>query len=194
MDRSHIGMRSIQAYLEKQSPAFITIAAIVGVLLLGGIDFVSGYEISFSIFYLGPIMLVGWLVGRRAGMLVSVISAVVWLVADVTGGHTFTHPLIPFWNAVVRLGFFTIVVIMLSRLKVTHDAQETLIGELREAMDNIKVLSGLVPICAWCKKVRDDEGYWQQVEAYVASHSDATFTHAICPECLAKMEQDLPPV
>lgn len=186
-------MRSVQAYFNKRSPAFITLVGIVGVLVLGGIDFVSGYEISFSIFYLGPIVLVGWLVGRQAGMLVSVLSAAVWLIADITGGHTFTHPFIPFWNAIVRLGFFTVVVIILSKLKSTVEAQKTLIGELREAMDNIKVLSGLVPICAWCKKVRDDTGYWQQVEAYVASRSEATFTHAICPECLAKMDQDLPP-
>jgi hypothetical protein len=186
-------MRSMQTYLSRQSPAFVTIVAIAGVLLLGYIDLVSGYEVSLSIFYLGPIVFAGWFVGRQAGMLVSVISAVVWLVADVSSGHAFTHPLIPFWNAIVRLGFFSVVVIMLSRLKLTYKAQEALIGELREAMDNIKVLSGLVPICAWCKKVRDDQGYWQQVEAYVASHSEATFTHAICPECLAKMEQDLPP-
>lgn len=47
----------------------------------------------------------------------------------------------------------------------------------------IKTLSGLLPVCSWCKKVRDDRGYWEQLEHYVASHSDASFTHGICPDC-----------
>jgi len=58
--------------------------------------------------------------------------------------------------------------------------------DLREAAANIKALRGLLPICSYCKGVRDDEGYWQSVEAYVESHSDAHFTHGICPACLEK--------
>lgn len=50
----------------------------------------------------------------------------------------------------------------------------------------IKTLSGLLPVCAWCKKVRDDRGYWEQIEKYVATHTDASFTHGICPDCQAK--------
>lgn len=60
------------------------------------------------------------------GVIVALISAIVWLVADITSGRTFTHPLIPFWNASVRFGLFTIVVIMLSKLKLTHDARRSL--------------------------------------------------------------------
>jgi len=61
--------------------------------------------------------------------------------------------------------------------------REQLIIELREALDNIKTLKGLVPICSWCHKIRDDEGYWQQVDAYVEAHSEVEFSHGICPEC-----------
>lgn len=55
--------------------------------------------------------------------------------------------------------------------------------ELREAANNLKTLSGLLPICAYCKKIRNDEGYWNQIEHYIKEHSDATFSHGICPEC-----------
>lgn len=55
--------------------------------------------------------------------------------------------------------------------------------ELEEALDNIKVLSGLIPICANCKKIRDDSGFWNHLEAYIEEHSDASFSHGICPEC-----------
>ena len=56
--------------------------------------------------------------------------------------------------------------------------------QLEESLANIKTLKGLVPICAHCKKIRDDRGYWEQVEAYVSKHSEARFTHGICPDCI----------
>lgn len=56
--------------------------------------------------------------------------------------------------------------------------------ELEEALGKVRVLSGLIPICANCKKVRDDQGYWTQVEVYIRDHSDADFSHGICPDCL----------
>lgn len=58
--------------------------------------------------------------------------------------------------------------------------------ELQNALANIKTLKGLIPICAWCKKIRDDKGYWQKVETYIEEHSDASFTAGICPKCLHK--------
>jgi len=57
-------------------------------------------------------------------------------------------------------------------------------AELQEALSRVKTLSGLLPICSHCKKIRDDQGYWRQVEEYVQDHSEAEFTHGICPQCL----------
>ena len=59
--------------------------------------------------------------------------------------------------------------------------------ELRDALAHVKTLQGMLPICASCKKVRNDDGYWQQIELYVSDHSDATFSHGICPECMIKL-------
>lgn len=64
--------------------------------------------------------------------------------------------------------------------------RERLIVDLQEALERVKQLSGMLPICASCKKIRDDQGYWSQIESYIASHSEATFTHGLCPECLPK--------
>jgi len=58
--------------------------------------------------------------------------------------------------------------------------------ELQEALDHVKTLQGLIPICSSCKKVRDDDGYWQEVEVYVRAHTDAEFTHGLCPSCIVK--------
>lgn len=61
--------------------------------------------------------------------------------------------------------------------------RERLMRELQEALATIKTLTGLLPICAWCKSVRDDSGYWMRVEQFVEQHSQATFSHSVCPEC-----------
>jgi PleD family two-component response regulator len=60
-------------------------------------------------------------------------------------------------------------------------------AQLQEALANIKTLKGLLPICANCKKIRDDQGYWNQIEEYIERHSDALFSHGICPECADKL-------
>jgi DNA-binding response OmpR family regulator len=78
----------------------------------------------------------------------------------------------------------------MERIKRAEDAlrekekqQEKLIADLQEALVEIKTLKGFIPICASCKKIRDDEGYWDQLEAYISKHTDAVFSHGLCPEC-----------
>ena len=75
--------------------------------------------------------------------------------------------------------------------KRAEEEREKLIFNLQEALDNIKTLKGLLPICAHCKKIRDDKGYWNQIEAYIRNHSDAEFSHGICPECAEKLYSDI---
>ena len=65
-----------------------------------------------------------------------------------------------------------------------------MVGELQEALAKVKALSGLLPICSSCKKIRDDKGYWTQVEVYIRNHSEADFSHSICPDCAAKLYPD----
>jgi DNA-binding NarL/FixJ family response regulator len=65
-------------------------------------------------------------------------------------------------------------------------AQKKLIAELEEALSKVKTLSGLLPICSGCNKIRDDKGYWSQVEGYIQEHTDAQFTHGLCPDCIRK--------
>ncbi len=76
--------------------------------------------------------------------------------------------------------------IVRARLR-THLKIRRLIGELRNALGNVKKLGGMLPICANCKKIRDDRGYWNKIEKYIHEHSEATFTHGICPECEKKL-------
>jgi len=70
---------------------------------------------------------------------------------------------------------------------VAEKEREELISELREALAKVKTLSGLLPICASCKKIRDDSGYWNRIEDYICKHSEAEFTHGLCPECAKRL-------
>jgi hypothetical protein len=62
---------------------------------------------------------------------------------------------------------------------------------LQAALDKVKLLSGMLPICASCKKIRDDQGYWQEVEIYVRDHSEADFSHGLCPDCIRRLYPEL---
>jgi hypothetical protein len=75
---------------------------------------------------------------------------------------------------------------MNDKLSSLSGEQRELIAKLQDALANIKTLKGLLPICASCKKIRDDKGYWSQIEVYVRDHSDAEFSHGLCPDCARK--------
>ena len=79
----------------------------------------------------------------------------------------------------------------ISERKRIEEERERLVRDLQEALAEVKTLSGLLPICASCKKIRDDKGYWRQIEIYIRDHSEAEFSHSICPECVKKMYPNL---
>ncbi|MEI8342718.1 MAG: PAS domain-containing protein, partial [Verrucomicrobiota bacterium] len=74
--------------------------------------------------------------------------------------------------------------------KNAEEDREKLIQELKTALAEVKTLSGLLPICCSCKKVRDDTGYWNQIEAYISRHSDALFSHGYCPDCIGQVYEE----
>ena len=78
----------------------------------------------------------------------------------------------------------------ITALKQANYEREELIKRLTVAANQVRTLSGMLPICASCKRIRDDKGYWQQVETYFSNHSGASFTHGVCPECARQYRQD----
>ena len=75
--------------------------------------------------------------------------------------------------------------------KLLEEQKEDVIVELKRALSEVKKLSGFLPICASCKKIRDDKGYWSEVERYIGEHSEAQFSHGICPDCMRKLYPDI---
>lgn len=111
----------------KRLPRWLTLpTAATAVGLIGIADYLTGAEISFSIFYMLPIALGAWYGGRTIGLLAAAVACVTWLAADLLADAEFSHVLIPFWNAIVRLGFFAATAIMLSEIRNRLEYEERL--------------------------------------------------------------------
>jgi signal transduction histidine kinase len=114
----------ILEYLDTRSRMFVAALGFALIGLVGLLDYLTGPEISFSIFYLIPVSVVTWFVDRRVGVLASTASALAWLAADLWSGRTYSFAAVPYWNAVVRYGFFLIVTFTLSSLRAARARQE----------------------------------------------------------------------
>ncbi len=180
----------MKEYLHRlnQSKTRLYGTGIVLTFIVGFFDYLTGQEIGVAVFYLIPI---GYMTlfspGTAPGYMFSLLSCGAMILSDYFAGKAFTNYLVDLWNLLVHLLFFIIFVFLLRKLKFEFFERERLIRELRDAMKEIKTLSGLLPMCAWCKKIRDDRGYWKQVETYISEHTKAEFSHGICPECARKV-------
>lgn len=166
------------------TPIFASLLVLVAT---GLADWFTGYRFNFYIFYFIPIAFASWYTGRVSTYAITVSSAVSWFLCDL-----FTNPLHPefvlsLWNVVVTVGSFVVLAFALSEFRKEYLREKDLNTKLLEAMAHIKQLRGLLPICANCKKIRNDQGYWEQVETYFQENSDIAFTHGFCPECVRKL-------
>src|SRR5262249_38859385 len=94
--------------------------------ILGVVDYATGYEISFAFFYLAPVAMAAWYVSRRAGIVISTFAAFVWQYSNHLAGEKFTNPMIPYWNASTRLGFFIVISFLLARIHSLLEAERSL--------------------------------------------------------------------
>ncbi|MBU0985238.1 MAG: GGDEF domain-containing protein [candidate division Zixibacteria bacterium] len=112
--------------IEQQSQAVKVLLGLALIGAVGALDTLTGHELSFSLFYVIPISSAAWLLGRRYAIMASIVSALVWLAADVISGHVYSLPFILIWNTLIRLVFFAIVALLLSALKISTDREREL--------------------------------------------------------------------
>ena len=166
------------------NPAVIFVACVVVALLVGLIEFLSGDEFELYIFYLIPIGAAAWLAGRRAAMVMAGLSIVVALMADVAAGFFHANRFSEIWGFLLQAGVLWLVAWLATLDKEMLDRERHLNHELKQALAHVRQLSGLLPICVSCKKVRNDKGYWESVESYLETHSMAQVGQGLCPDCM----------
>jgi diguanylate cyclase (GGDEF)-like protein len=119
-------MAIFEECLSGRSKPFVTTLGVLTVFLVGAIDYFTGPELSFSIFYLLPIFVVAWYAGRKLGIGMALLSAIVWLAADLIDAHPYSNSVIEYWNASVRLGIFLVVALLVSKVRDTLDEEREL--------------------------------------------------------------------
>jgi len=161
-----------------------------GVFVLGGLDWLSGYELNFFVFYFLPVSAAAWYLGRRASIGVALLSALIWYLVNDFGLHHSTLHAYAAWNTIIRLVAFLYIGITISHMRALLVREHEVTAAFRQAMSEIKVLHGILPICAQCKKIRNEAGAWEQMEAYISEHSESQFSHGYCPECAQKLRAE----
>ena len=119
-------LHALNHWLDDRAPPVVLALAGLGVLVVEGIDYLTGYEVSLSLLYLGPIALAAWYAGRWPGIAISLLSCLGWYVADWAAGSHYSSAAIPVWNAFVRLGFFVITAELLVALRTSLTRQRHL--------------------------------------------------------------------
>ncbi len=165
----------------------IIAACVFLVLLLGVVDRLTGVELGFFIFYLIPISILAWHIGRFSAVLMSAASGLIWAWANLEMLQQYSSPFFGFWHAFIRFLSFLAMAVSLSRIKADLDRQMKLNADLSKALAEVKELKGLLAICSSCRRVRDDQGHWQPVEAYLHTHTDVEVSRSLCPECAQKL-------
>jgi hypothetical protein len=174
-------------YFSGKSKLFLMTFGLGLDLLVGIVDYLTGYKIRMEVFYLMPIAFMVWFFGKKAGIIMSMVALATSILADALYGRIYRNFFIASWNTVTHFAFFIVVTLLLSRLRIYVQERTDLIFKLQNALGDVKELGGILPICASCKRIRNDEGYWQHVEEYLRGHTNAEFSHGLCTECSMKL-------
>jgi hypothetical protein len=152
-----------------------------------GADVLTGRSVRLTVFYLVPIFLISWKFGRVPGAAAAMFCGTVWAALDFAG-RPLDFVLAQSWNLLMKAGVFVAFAVIVSRVRIDLEEQTRLTNQLKNALAEVKQLSGLLPICAWCKKIRDTSGTWYPIETYVEMNSAVDFSHGICPDCAASRQ------
>ena len=159
---------------------------VAGTLFLGIIDWYTGYELNFFVFYFLPVSVAAWFFGLIWSTALAIFSAMIWFAADYLTGHTHLSNVLAVWNTMIRLISFLAIGWSVARLRHLLDRERESAAALRKLLSEIKVLETFLPICAQCKKIRDEKGIWQPLEVYISAHSNTLFSHGYCTDCYKK--------
>jgi hypothetical protein len=169
------------------SPKAGVAASLVVTLLVAWADYATGLELEFSAFYVIPVLLAAWAAGWRWSVAMALVNTIAWSVVDHLAGHVHLSLFYTLWEFLDHAAVYVLVAATVGGLRLAIARQRALNLELTQALDEVGELKGLLPVCAWCHKIRDDQGYWGQLETYIEARTQASFTHGICPDCHAKV-------
>jgi hypothetical protein len=174
---------------DQRNIVYLTLLMLVAV---GTTDALSAEQVTYSVFYLLPLCFIAWFGQNDKQTLIAAFACtLVSFFAEEAMQATQTTWLASYWNASVKLTFFCIVGLGLTRIRRDIFELNAMNKKLKEALHEVKTLKGLLPMCSGCKSIRDDQGYWTKLEDYLSSHTDTKLTHGLCEKCLEKEMEEL---
>ena len=164
--------------------------AFLFIFILGWIDWLTGYELNFFLFYFIPVGITAWFFGIELSIIFSIVCAFVWAFADKLSGHNYSSTIFAVWNTLIRFGSFLIIGWSINKINMLFQSEKSKTENLQRALSEIKMLETFLSICSVCKKIRNEEGNWEQMESYISGHSDTRFSHGYCPDCAKKAMEE----
>ena len=190
--RTKLLFEASRIFLLRQSKFVIlsfSLALLAAIVL---IDYFTNAELRLTVFYLLPLYMVARYTSTQISIAFALICSAVWTYVNHFERYHSLTDAIPLENFLFESIIFIIFTLLFTHLVSHARAQLELVDKLQKALGEVRQLSGLLPICASCKKIRDDKGYWQQLEVYIRDHSEADFSHGLCPDCVQKMINHIP--
>lgn len=161
-------------------------------LLIGAVfilDLAIPLGIAVGVLYIFAVLVSLWVPNNRATLIVATVASAVIITAFFV-----KPPVDEMWKVIFNRAISLIAVWITALLglerKKTEQQKNAVLLEREKALEEVKILRGFLPICSSCKKIRDNSGDWSQLEGYIKDHSEAEFTHSICPECAEKLYPD----
>ena len=170
--------------------------ALAGCLLLlgvlGWLDDITGYEMSFLVFYSVPIGIAAWYTGRWPAVGVALAATVTWLLADYLSGAKYSTPFLYYWNGMIHFLAFIINAVTIAKIKSDLDQRHALAAELESTRDALRTVSRLLPPCPACGKPRDLAGGNREAEIATLAHANPELAGTLCAECRGNGGKGIP--
>jgi hypothetical protein len=161
-------------------------------LLLGWVDYATGYELGFFVFYSLPVGLAAWYLGRWPGVMVALGATATWWLADALTGAKYSSRFSFWWNSTIHFLAFVINAVTIAKIKTDLDQRHELAAKLEATRKALRAAAGLLPACPVCGKPHPATLRTHELDMQEAARTDADFRSALCAECQSSQETPQP--
>jgi len=173
----------IDRWLASRSNPEAILHSALGLALVGFLHYETDPALGFAVFYVIPVFALTWRMGGTAGMIMSCACTLVRGAVELVGRPELgLAP--PVWNSISGFLLFASMTFLVTRIKHDMTRLRETTADLQSALGEVKRLTGLLRVCAWCRRVRTDAGGWVSMEVFMRDHADIDITHGICPDCV----------
>ena len=171
------------ASLRGSRAVFIFIGCLLLLLLVGWVDYITGYELGFFVFYTVPIGLAAWYLGRWPGIWLALGATIAWWLADALAGAKYSSRFSFWWNSTVHFSAFVINAVTIAKIKVELRQRDKLAAKLEAARQTLRAAARVLPACPLCGKAHPQAGHNGHADLRDLARGNADLSGALCEEC-----------